>query len=177
MRQSAPSDQQRFDALYQRTHRDLLRYLLRRSRSAEDAAEALSETYLIAWAKLEKIPHGDRGRLWLFGVARNLILKDAARRNTRDALIERLATELRATDPQSAHDDDVRRVLGRALSALSDRDREILTLTAWDGLKPREIAAITGTSANTVRIRLHRARAQLRQELTHEHQFALQRTQ
>ena len=40
---------------------------MRRAANAEDAADVLSETYLIAWRKLEKIPPGDSARLWLFG--------------------------------------------------------------------------------------------------------------
>ena len=44
-------------------------------------------------------------------------------------------------------------------------DREILTMTAWEGLTPKQIARVMGMSANVVRVRLHRARARLKQEL------------
>jgi RNA polymerase sigma-70 factor, ECF subfamily len=40
-----------------------------------------------------------------------------------------------------------------------------VTLTAWEGLAPREIARVMGTSANVVRIRLHRARARIKRQL------------
>lgn len=43
--------------------------MLRRSKSPEDAADVLVETYLIAWRKLDAVPRGDEARLWLFGVA------------------------------------------------------------------------------------------------------------
>jgi RNA polymerase sigma-70 factor, ECF subfamily len=52
-----------------------------------------------------------------------------------------------------------------ALSMLSEQDREILTLTAWEGLAPRDIARVIDTSANVVRIRLHRARARIKKQL------------
>jgi len=167
MSKPAQTDEQRFQDLYQRTRRDLLAYLMRRAGSAEDAAEALSETYLIAWQKLDTIPPGDQARPWLFGVARNLLMNGATRHRTHDALIERLANELRDAQPAPASDDEARRTIGRALAALQERDREILTLTAWDGLTPREIAAVMNTSANVIRIRLHRSRAQLRKQLSH----------
>jgi RNA polymerase sigma-70 factor, ECF subfamily len=166
MSKPAQTDEQRFRDLYQGTRRDLLAYLVRRAGSAEDAAEALSETYLIAWQKLDTIPPGDQARLWLFGVARNLLMKGATRRRTHDALVERLANELRAAQPALAGDDEARRTLKRALATLQERDREILTLTAWDGLTPREIAAVMNTSANVIRIRLHRSRAHLRKQLS-----------
>lgn len=52
-----------------------------------------------------------------------------------------------------------------ALDRLGERDRELLELTAWEGLEPREAAVVLGLPARTVRTRLSRARARLRAEL------------
>ena len=38
-------------------------------------------------------------------------------------------------------------------------------MTAWEGLTPKQIATVMGTSANVVRVRLHRARARLKRQL------------
>ena len=82
-------------------------------------------------------------------------------------LAQRLAVEVR--NVRAVHEpaaDDERGIGVRAaLAALSERDREIVTLTAWEGLTPKQIAVVTGTSANVVRVRLHRARARLKREL------------
>ncbi|MGA9762051.1 MAG: sigma-70 family RNA polymerase sigma factor [Gaiellaceae bacterium] len=162
-----------FEQLYRNTRADLLAYILRRSRNAEDAADVLAETYLIAWQKLEKVPKGDRARLWLFGVARNLLMKGASRRQSGNALAERLANELRSAEPARLPIEDERRDALRAvLAVLPVRDREILTMTAWEGLTPKQIARVMGTSANVVRVRLHRARARLRQQLDLERPVA-----
>jgi RNA polymerase sigma-70 factor (ECF subfamily) len=158
---------QAFEQLYAQTRSDLLAYALRRSANAEDAADVLSETYLIAWRKLEQIPTGAEARLWLFGVARNLLRRGAERHRAGDALADRLAREVREAvqaDAAPAEDRAVR-ALRAALATLSERDREILTLTAWEELTPREIAAVTGMPANLVRVRLHRARARLASRL------------
>jgi RNA polymerase sigma-70 factor (ECF subfamily) len=53
-------------------------------------------------------------------------------------------------------------VIRQGLATLSDDDRELLMLTAWDGLEPREAAVVLGVPARTVRTRLHRARNRLR---------------
>jgi RNA polymerase sigma-70 factor (ECF subfamily) len=45
-------------------------------------------------------------------------------------------------------------------------------MTAWEGLTPRQIATVMGTSANVVRVRLHRARARLKQQLEPERPVA-----
>ena len=157
------NDAEAFEQLFRDTRTDLLAYLLRRSPSPEDAADVLAETYLIVWRKLDAVPKGDRARMWLFGVARNLLLKGADRRRSNHALVERLAGELRSALP-SPVDDERSTALRSALAALPERDREILTLTAWEGLTPRQIAGVMGISANVVRVRLHRARVRLRAE-------------
>jgi RNA polymerase sigma factor (sigma-70 family) len=156
-----------FEQLFRDTRTDLLAYVMRRSQSAEDAADVLAETYLIAWQKLDAIPGGERARLWLFGVARNLLLKGASQHRSRHVLVERLAGELRRAHPLPAPVEDERSsALRAALEALAERDREILTLTAWEGLTPKQIAAVVDTPVNIVRVRLHRARTRLKRDLT-----------
>ena len=156
-----------FEQLFRDTRTDLLAYILRRSAGAEDAADALAETYLIAWRKLEVIPPGDRARLWLFGVARNMLLKTASRSRSGNLLVGRLAVELRSAQADESPPDAERSLaLRAALNALPDLDREILTLTAWEGLTPKQIAAVLGRSPNLVRVRLHRARLRLKGRLT-----------
>jgi RNA polymerase sigma-70 factor (ECF subfamily) len=56
--------------------------------------------------------------------------------------------------------------LREAVAELSALDREIITMIAWDQLKPGEIGTILGLSANVVRVRAHRVRARLRSILT-----------
>jgi RNA polymerase sigma-70 factor (ECF subfamily) len=168
---SGPPEHSRsiFEQLYRDTRTDLLAYILRRSRNAEDAADVLAETYLIAWQKLEKVPQGERARLWLFGIARNLLMKGASRSRSGNALVERLANELRSVEPAHLPLENERRdALHAVLAALAVRDREILTMTAWEGLTPKQIAKVMGTSANVVRVRLHRARARLKRKLDPE---------
>ena len=162
-----PDERAGFEQLFRETRTDLLAYVLRRSQSTEDAADVLAETYLIAWQKLDAIPSGERARLWLFGVARNLLLKGASRHRSRHALVERLAGELRRAHPPHAPVEDERSsALRAALAALPERDREILMLTAWEGLTPKQIAVVVGIPVNLVRVRLHRARTRLKRDLT-----------
>lgn len=164
MSPAADADRRQFERLVNETRDDLLAYALRRSATPEDAADVLSETYLIAWRKLDKIPPGGQARLWLFGVARNVIRRSTDSRRSSDALVHRLAHEVRAAgDVATAPEPDHRSspVLLAALATLSERDREILTLTAWEGLTPSEVAAAMTIPANVVRVRLHRARARL----------------
>jgi RNA polymerase sigma-70 factor, ECF subfamily len=161
-----PDPGEAFEELYRATRTDLLRYLVRRCGEAEEAADLLAETYMTAWRRLDAIPPGEHARLWLFGVARNLLLRSARRRRVADVLVERLAAELPAAlTPEGPSGPRRHDALSRALAALSEQDREILMLTAWEGLAPRQIARVMGTSANVVRIRLHRARVRVKKDL------------
>jgi RNA polymerase sigma-70 factor (ECF subfamily) len=55
-----------------------------------------------------------------------------------------------------------------ALAGLSEREREVLMLTAWEELSSAEAARVLGCSATACRIRLHRARKRLRARLAEE---------
>lgn len=50
------------------------------------------------------------------------------------------------------------RAVGMALASMPEADREILTLVAWEGLSPAEVATVLGCSGAAARVRLYRAR-------------------
>jgi RNA polymerase sigma-70 factor (ECF subfamily) len=60
------------------------------------------------------------------------------------------------------------RQLGLALERLSESDRELLLLIAWDGLAPAQAAAALGVKPSTLRVRLLRARRRLRDALSEQ---------
>jgi RNA polymerase sigma-70 factor (ECF subfamily) len=166
MRRTA-ADAAEFSALYQETNADLLAFLLRRCPTAEDAADYLAEAYLVAWDKRDQIPTGSEIRPWLFGVARNVMLRGHQQRARITAATTALAQELESA--QALHSRPVEEHSNRlreAVAELSALDREIITMIAWDQLKPGEIGTSLGLSANVVRVRAHRARARLQAILT-----------
>lgn len=155
----------RFESLVRDAGKDLLAYAARRSRTPEDAADVVAETFLIAWRKIDVVPAGAEARLWLFGVARNVLRRGVGRERASRTALERLSVELRDAIAPPPGDDGWSRVLRSALEKLPRSQREVILLAAWEGLTPREIAAVTRTPVNLVRVRLHRARAGLRQAL------------
>ncbi|HMS72852.1 MAG TPA: sigma-70 family RNA polymerase sigma factor [Baekduia sp.] len=160
-----------FSRLFGDHERAVLAYALRRAARPEDAADIVAETFLVAWRRLDKVPPGDAARLWLYGVARRQLANQRRGQLRRSQLADRLRQELAQLDPTHAQPPDDRvQALIAALARLSDQDREILRLEAWEGLTPAEIATVTGMRPVTVRSRLHRARKRLRAEvLRHDH--------
>jgi RNA polymerase sigma-70 factor (ECF subfamily) len=157
MRRDA-ADEERFVELYERTYGDVLRYA--RRRVDEDAArDATAETFLVAWRRLEAIP--DESLPWLYGVARG-ILANESRRSRRQG---RTASRIAASVPEAPSDHLDRigeaELVASALATLSDGDREVISLVAWEGLDAQAAGKVLGCSAGTFAVRLHRARQRL----------------
>lgn len=161
---SATERQDRFRRLYAGTFASLLAYALRRVEQPEDAADVVAETFLIAWRREPEVPAGDEAVLWLYGVARRVLANQRRGGERRERLGERLrqclTTAAAAVDPGSEVAE--RLTVQAALARLGEVDREVLTLTVWEGLQPREVAAVLGVRPDAVRTRLSRARARLR---------------
>jgi RNA polymerase sigma-70 factor (ECF subfamily) len=161
----------RFDALYRSAGASVLAYALSRCGTPEDALDVTAETFLVAWRRRVELPaDADEGRAWLFGVARGCLanLERGDRRSQRlgQRLLE--TTEIDTLpDPARIHEGraDTRDVR-RALDALPADDRELVTLTAWEGLTPTQAGAVLGLTPTAARSRLHRARLRLRASLT-----------
>lgn len=154
-----------YRALFDANHRAILAYALRRTASAQDAADVASEVMVVAWRRIDDVPSGDAARLWLYGVARNVLANHRRGGRRRDRATARLAAELERVvdDPAGTVTDGL--WVRDALSRLGDVDREVLTLTSWEGLSPTEVGVTLDIPAATVRTRLHRARARMRSEL------------
>ena len=67
----------------------------------------------------------------------------------------------RLDPPRDLPEDEEHPEVHAALAGLRELDREVVQLWAWEGLAPREIAVVTGLSANAVSIRLHKAKKNL----------------
>lgn len=148
------------------THFDaVLGYALRRVDRAEDAADVTAETFLVAWRRLRVVPPAERGRPWLYGVARRVLANHRRGTGRRAALGERLRHQLTRAVADVAEEVTFRADVVAAMQRLSARDEEILQLHLWEGLEPREIAEVLGITGAAARPRLSRAKARLRELL------------
>lgn len=153
---------QRFDALFEAHKVDVASYCSWRSASRADAEDAVAEVFLVAWRKIDLIPQGDGARAWLYATARRVTAN--ARRSIRrwDALYDRIAQDRSGEGPQPDVMSEEDALVHEALAVLRERDREVLLLVEWEGLRPAELAEVLGCQEVTARGRLHRARARFR---------------
>jgi RNA polymerase sigma-70 factor (ECF subfamily) len=154
----------RFQQIYAQSYRSLVGYARRRTSSAEDAADVVAETFLVAWRRVDVIPPGDDATPWLYGVARNVISNQVRGARRRERLTHRLQFELTPV-PVDGPETVQTSITDEALARLSEGDRELLRLMAWEGLEASEIAVALGFSSGTVRVRLSRARRRFAQHL------------
>jgi RNA polymerase sigma-70 factor (ECF subfamily) len=162
---SNESPRERFEAVF-REHHAAVRAFARRRAPAEAVDDVVSETFLAAWRRIDRL--GDDPLPWLLGIARNVVGTERRGHARRLRLWTKAQAGYCVNDERidAAPPDDTR-VLS-ALARLSERDREALTLIAWEELTPAQAAAVLGMPANRFRVRLHRASRRLRSALETE---------
>jgi RNA polymerase sigma-70 factor (ECF subfamily) len=153
-------DEARFERLYREHAAAVLAYTLRRSSSPDDAADAAAETFVVAWRRLNDVAEG-QALPWLYAIARRVLSTQRRSSRRQEAIVARAAPEPDQSIWGSASTPPVL----RALAELPPEVREPLLLAAWEGLSSREAAAVLGCSPTAYRIRLYRARVQLRSAL------------
>jgi RNA polymerase sigma-70 factor (ECF subfamily) len=148
MEQSAES---RFREIYER-HQEHVRLYVRRRVAPDSVDDVVAETFLVCWRRLDEVP--GEPLAWLYAVARKTLAN------------HRRATARQAGDPDRRADEAFSAIegdqgLARAFARLSERDREVLRLVAWEQLSLRDAARALDCSDVACRVRFHRARRRL----------------
>ena len=156
-----------FEALYRSSYKAIFAYVARRVEGdAETVADLVAEVFVVALRKQEAIPPPPEDGLWLYGVARRVVLDHHQRHKRRARLRSRLQAQAAVSETDPGHDDLSRLRVQAAIQQLKPADREVLQLVAWDGLSHAEAARVLGCSPNAVALRVHKAKARLRDILS-----------
>lgn len=159
----SPSHDAKFRGIFDAHFADVQRYCVRRLSTA-DANDATSEVFLVAWRRLDSVPDGDETLPWLIGVARNVV-RNVERSNRRSV---RLASKVSDLPTETVPGPETQVVMGSqfeevqdALAGLSDDDREVIRLRAWEELTAPQIATVFGCSTSAAEKRIARAWSRL----------------
>jgi len=162
------SDEHRsFRALYTEHYSAVLGYCLRRVHR-DDAPDLVSDTFAVAWRRRTTTPEAEFVLPWLYAIAAKTIANHRRAVGRRSRLIEkaRRLTDRRDESPDVQvirHAEDAAVI--DAVARLRPNDREVLLLSAWEGLTSREIASRFGISNDAAEKRLTRAKQRLEAEL------------
>ena len=145
-----------FDTLFTGYAPAVYRFVVRRVQRA-DADDLTADVFVTAWRRREQIPV-DKELAWLYRTAGFIVANH--HRKLRPLSLPDLP-EVGEPDMTQWRDDadDVRQVFAE----LSERDRQVLLLTAWDGLSADQLATVLGISRGGADAALSRARARLRE--------------
>ncbi|WP_329453985.1 RNA polymerase sigma factor [Streptomyces sp. NBC_01497] len=172
-------DRQAFADLYEEHAQLVYNHALRLTGNWSTAEEVLSETFLAAWSRRDRLePEGGSPVPWLLGIATHKAYN--ANRGLRRRLTFLAHRPPLPPVPDFAEEavgrlDDSRRLeaVHAALSGLRRQEREVIALCVWSGLDYAQAAEALGVPVGTVRSRLSRARARLGR-LSEEHQERLE---
>lgn len=162
--EAARHDRQAFGQLYDRHFDAIYHYVARRvgdDELAEDLTAAVWERALVAIERFEL--RGVPFVAWLYRIAGNVIANH--HRRARLVSFVPFLPQVNHGAVHSADPIDERTAVREAFDALSESDREVLSLCYHAGLTPPEIADVLGCTPAAVHKRLHRARQRLRQRL------------
>ncbi|MFI6080207.1 RNA polymerase sigma factor [Streptomyces sp. NPDC051217] len=158
-----------FEQLFEDHARVVYRYALRTTGNWATAEDVVSLTFLEAWRLRQKAhPGGDSLLPWLLGVATNVMRNTSRAARRHDGAVARLPAPEAAPDfadglvGQLADAEELAAARA-ALSTLRRAEREVFTLCVWEGLSHGEAAQALGIAVGSVRARLSRARARLRE--------------
>lgn len=148
----------RFERCFGAHYAAIAGHLAARCATPQDAEDAAIEVFATAWRRIAELPDEPQDKLWLFGVARRVLANQTRARRRAERLSSRLAEQATDGDPAGDVPPVADERIARALDALSDSDRELLTLIAWDELTVAEAGRVLGIPGPLVSRRLYRAK-------------------
>lgn len=156
-----------FCSLYGEYKDKLYRYALYRLGNPADAEDAVSECVLSAWQNIGSLRNAKAFGSWIFRILSNCCasrIKEII--NARENL-ERIYNDGPGINGGSVSaSPSLSAELSEALSQLTDDEREIVLLSIIGGLTSKEISAMTGLTAGSVRSKLSRSLAKMREFLS-----------
>jgi RNA polymerase sigma-70 factor (ECF subfamily) len=174
MARLAGGDREALTPLMERHYRRVYRIALAYLRDADDALDAVQETFVKAFEHAARWNPAAEVAPWLMRIAVNHSIdryrRTRRRRRTEEPLepADREA-QVAAPDPspeRRVHGRELSERIASALQALPERQRDVFVLRHYDEMSLEEIARCLGLSLGTVKSSLHRAIRRLRVELT-----------
>lgn len=158
VRQAKSGDAHAFAQLYEAVYKDLYRFAVYTLQHAQDAEDAVSETVVDAFAQIHTLRDAGAFKSWMFRIL-------TAKCSRRIRQYANAPDELDESMSQPAPDFSERADIQRALAALPDEDRLIISMSIFAGYSSQEIGSQLNLNPNTVRSRQSRALKKLETQL------------
>lgn len=157
-------DRESLRVLYARHAPWLVLRLARRCADQGTVDEVVQDTFLAAWRQADRYRGTGEVAAWLWGIAVRRLLDRFRRRGVPTTALGEPSNVVASAEEEVLLGVEYGDLAG-ALQRLSPEFRAVVQATVLDGLTTREAAALLGIPAGTVKTRMMRARAQLREAL------------
>ncbi|MEO8593184.1 MAG: RNA polymerase sigma factor [Candidatus Solibacter sp.] len=157
-------DEGAFSQLYEEHHLPVFRYAYRMTGSAADADDVVQECFFqLLRPSASYNPERSGIRLYLLGIARNLVLKRWRRGKLASAFTLQPAAS--HSPERQVLQNEMERVIAGAILALPETLREVLILSHYEQMPLAEIADLMSLNPGAAKSRLQRGRARLKESL------------
>jgi len=143
-------------------------YAYTRLLNFQDAQDVTQEVFLQAYRDLRSLRRWESFVFWLYRIAHNCCAKSARARSRRpdsEFIEDQNPYAISDSSLNSYRDIQVNESLREAIYSLPETYRQVLMLHYFGGMNSSEIAKSLGASPTAIRMRLSRARAQLKEEM------------
>jgi len=137
-------------------------------RNTEDAEEATQDTFVKAYQNLAGYSGGAKFSTWLYSIAFRTAISHGRKRRPDSVSVDDLISHPPAERQDGMQQADIKRYLNKALGAMDEEDASILSFFYLEELSVEEIVTVTGLTASNVKVKLHRSRKKLLDELNNE---------
>lgn len=162
-----------FDTIFKKYHHQLFLYSLKFVSNNDDALDIVQEVFTAVWEKGKYKLDEKHLKPFLFNSVKNSCLNFLKHQSViqkhinfeKQALTELELCYYKSGEKSMIEKEDLRKIYS-AIDSLSDKHKEVLTLSRFDGLNNTQIAEKLNTPIRTVETRLYRSLSKLEQKLS-----------
>jgi RNA polymerase sigma factor (sigma-70 family) len=131
-----------------------------------EAEEVAQDAFVKAYHHLSKFNREAKFSTWLYRIVFNAAISAKRKNKVIFQSIENTIVEYNPGSDGTLESTDKKKYVNQAMAKLNENDRVALSLFYLEEFSLDEIAAITNSQANTIKVRIHRARQRMADELT-----------
>ncbi|MEK7396808.1 MAG: sigma-70 family RNA polymerase sigma factor, partial [Candidatus Poribacteria bacterium] len=161
-------DSEAFGILVDKYKEGIYAYVYAKLQNWHDAQDVSQEVFIQAYQKLNTLKRWDSFAGWLYRIASNFCKNwqiSRSKRPDREFIEDQDPTVLDKPSIDSHHENEMLQSVREMLNSLPETYREVLMLYYFGGMDSNNIAEALGTSPSAIRVRLSRAKAQLREDI------------
>lgn len=162
-----PNQLKKFEGIVTDFQKPIINFHYRFTGDRFEAENLAQETFIKAYLNYDKLKDESKFKSWLFSIARNVVIDFFRKNKNREIafgneMVENFIELASSVDFHSQiENNEITRELGKCIDRLSYQDKTLIKLLYFEGFSYKEISQIMKINQNTLKTRLHRARATL----------------